>query len=135
LFSLFLDQPDICLTVHFVIMTLLSDYLAAFPPEIQEIINQVRTIILETAPDAEEGFAYQMPAYKTQGKPLVYFAVFKNHLGLYATPTGHEAFKDKLREYSHGKGSVQFPLNKPIPFDLIREIVAFRVAQNQAKHT
>lgn len=115
-------------------VTSIADYISAFPPKVQEILTHIRTIILETAPDAEEGFAYQMPSYKTHGKPLVYFAAFKNHIGLYATPTGHEAFKEKLAGYKQGKGSVQFPLHQQIPYDLIREIVAFRVAENQAKN-
>ncbi|WP_199856419.1 iron chaperone [Lunatibacter salilacus] len=116
-------------------MTSISDYIAAFPTEVQEVLTQLRTIILETVPDAEEGFAYQMPSFKTHGKPLVYFAAFKNHIGLYATPTGHDAFKERLAGYKQGKGSVQFPLNQPIPYDLIREIVLFRMAENKAKYS
>jgi len=112
-----------------------ADYIATFPPDVQGILAQIRSIVRETAPNAEEGFAYQMPSYKLNGKPLVYFAAFKNHVGLYATPTGHEAFKEKLAGYKQGKGSVQFPLHQPIPYDLIREIVAFRVAENHAKKT
>ncbi|HSI75444.1 MAG TPA: DUF1801 domain-containing protein [Lunatimonas sp.] len=115
--------------------TSISDYIAAFPAEVRDVLSQIRTIILETAPDAEEGFAYQMPSYKTYGKPLVYFAAFENHIGLYATPTGHDAFKERLAGYKQGKGSVQFPLDQPIPYKLIREIVAFRVAENKAKYS
>lgn len=70
---------------------------------------------------------------KTNGKPLVYFAGFKKHIGFYATPSGHEAFSRELSKYKHGKGSVQFPLNQPIPFDLIRQIVAFKVEENNYK--
>ena len=76
-----------------------------------------------------------MPAYKTNGKPLVYFAGFKNHIGFYATPAGHEKFSFELANYKQGKGSVQFPLNKPIPYDLIKRIVEFRVKENVSKTT
>ena len=74
-----------------------------------------------------------MPAYKINGKPLVYFAGFKNHIGFYATPTGHAEFADELAKYKQGKGSVQFPLDKPIPYSLIKRIVLFRVKENSAK--
>jgi uncharacterized protein YdhG (YjbR/CyaY superfamily) len=72
-----------------------------------------------------------MPAYKLNGRPLVYFAGFKNHIGFYATPTGHEAFKKELSGYKQGRGSLQFPLNQPVPYDLIEQIVLFRVAENE----
>lgn len=108
-------------------------YIKAFPNEVQKIMEHIRAIIKEKAPGVVESIGYGMPAYKTNGKPLVYFAGFKNHIGLYATPTGHAAFKDELSEYKQGKGSVQFPLDKPIPFDLIGRIVEFRVQENLAK--
>ncbi len=108
------------------------DYIAAFPEEAQKPMEQVRQIIKAAAPDAEECIAYQMPAYKLNG-PLVYFAAYKNHIGFYATPTGHEAFKAELSKYKQGKGSVQFPLDEPMPLDLIERIVKFRVAENLAK--
>lgn len=79
---------------------------------------------------ATEEIVYGMPGYKTNGKPLVYFAGYKNHIGFYATPSGHEAFQKELSKYKQGKGSVQFPLNQPIPFDLIEQIVRFRVDEN-----
>ncbi len=106
-------------------------YIATFPEEVQRILNKIRAIIVSVAPDAVEGFNYQMPSYKLNKKPLVYFAAFKNHIGFYATPTGHEQFKKELSAYKQGKGSVQFPLNQPIPYDLIQRIVAFRVANCQ----
>lgn len=114
-------------------MTQVEKYIYSFPEEVRNILLQIRQIIKDEAPDAVEGFAYQMPSYKTNGKPLVYFAGFKNHIGFYATPTGHEAFASELSNYKQGKGSVQFPLDKPIPFDLIRQIVAFRVQENSVK--
>jgi uncharacterized protein YdhG (YjbR/CyaY superfamily) len=112
-------------------MSDVEKYIFSFPEEVRNILLQIRHIIKEEAPDAVEGFAYQMPSYKTNGKPLVYFAGFKKHIGFYATPSGHSAFASELAQYKQGKGSVQFPLDKPIPFDLIRQIVAFRVEENK----
>lgn len=106
-------------------------YIASFPPEIQEQLNQIRKTILEHAAAATESISYGMPAYKLNKKPLVYFAAFKNHIGFYATPTGHEAFAKELSIYKQGKGSVQFPINQPMPLALIAAIVKFRVAQNR----
>lgn len=107
-------------------------YIAAFAPEVQEILTQIRNLIKDTAPGAVEGMAYGMPAYKLNKKPLVYFAGYKNHIGFYATPSGHEQFSKELSKYKQGKGSVQFPLDKPIPFDLIRQMVAFRAQENES---
>jgi uncharacterized protein YdhG (YjbR/CyaY superfamily) len=100
---------------------------------VQEILQTLRQIIIDNAPDAVEGIAYGMPAYKTNGKPLIYFAGFAKHIGFYATPTGHEKFAEELSKYKQGKGSVQFPLNQEIPYDLITEIVKFRVQENKQK--
>ncbi len=105
-------------------------YIESFPDEAQKAMIEVRATIRAAAPDAEEMIAYQMPAYKYKGKPLVYFGAFKNHIGFYATPTGHEAFKDALSKYKQGKGSVQFPLHEPMPLQLIKDIVKFRLAEN-----
>lgn len=102
-------------------------YIHSFPENVQSILNQVRAVIVKTAPEALEGIAYGMPAYKQNGKPLVYFAGYKNHIGFYATPSGHSEFKTELSNYKQGKGSVQFPLDQPIPYDLIRRIVKFRL--------
>ena len=101
-------------------------YIAQFPENVQDILNEIRQIILEEAPEATEKIAYGMPGFYLNKKPLVYFAAYKNHIGLYATPTGHEAFKKELSAYKQGKGSVQFPLDSEIPYDLIRRIVKFR---------
>ena len=92
----------------------------------------MRATIREAAPNAQEAIKYAMPAFTLYGN-LVYFSAFKNHIGFYATPTGHEAFKDELSVCKQGKGPVQFPLDKPLPFDLIRWIVAFRVEENAGK--
>jgi uncharacterized protein YdhG (YjbR/CyaY superfamily) len=89
---------------------------SGFPPEIQDILGKIRVLIKETAPMAVESMAYGMPAYKTGGKPLVYFADFKNHIGFYASSGGHEQFSEELSVYKRGKGSVHFPIDKPIPF-------------------
>lgn len=111
-----------------------DEYIQFFPADIQAILTQIRSIIKAQAPGAAESISYGMPAYKTQGRPLVYFAAFKTHIGFYATPTGHAAFEKELAVYKQGKGSVQFPIKQPIPFDLIAEIVAFRVAENGEKY-
>jgi uncharacterized protein YdhG (YjbR/CyaY superfamily) len=107
-----------------------ENYIETFPENVQALLKQMRAIITENAPDAEESIAYQMPAYKTNGKPLVYFAGFKNHIGFYATPTGHAEFKKELSIYKQGKGSVQFPLDEPLPLDLIARIVKYRIEVN-----
>ena len=107
-----------------------DDYISSFPEGVATILIQIRGIIIKAAPDAIESISYGMPAYKTNGRPLVYFAGFKNHIGLYATPSGHIQFAEELSVYKKGKGSVQFPLSKPIPFDLIKRIVEFRVKEN-----
>lgn len=108
---------------------LIEQYIAGFPKDTQKALTQVRTTIRKAAPEAEEFIAYGMPAYKLNGKPLVYFAGYKNHIGFYATPTGHSTFAKELSKYKQGKGSVQFPLNEPIPLDLIARIVKFRVKE------
>ena len=97
-------------------MNPIDDYIATFPKDIQQTLTRIRTLINNTAPDAEESISYGMPAYKTHGRPLVYFAAYKNHIGFYATPSGHSEFKTDLSQYKQGKGSVQFPLKKPMPF-------------------
>lgn len=103
-----------------------DDYLSSFPEETQAIMRDVRKTILEAAPEASESISYGMPAYKLNGKPLVYFAAFKNHIGFYATPTGHSPFEKALSAYKQGKGSVQFPLEQPMPLELIGDIVRYR---------
>jgi len=113
--------------------TSIDEYIADFPEEIQSLLNQVRSTIKQAAPDAEESIGYGMPAYKLHGRPLVYFAAFKNHIGFYATPTGHAEFAKELSKYKQGKGSVQFPIDQPMPLKLIAQIVEFRVIENQKK--
>ena len=110
-----------------------DEYILDFPEDIQSLLNLVRSTIQQAAPEAEESIGYGMPAYKTNGKPLVYFAAFKNHIGFYATPTGHAEFAKELSKYKQGKGSVQFPIDQPMPLKLITQIVEFRVFENQEK--
>lgn len=112
--------------------TTIDEYIAGFPPEIKELLEQIRGTIREAAPDAEETISYQMPTFKLKGN-LVHFAAYKKHIGLYPTPSGIEEFKDELSVYASGKGSARFPLEEPIPFDLISKIVKFRVKENLAK--
>lgn len=109
----------------------IDEYIAGFPPEVQAILQQIRATIRAAAPEAEEAIAYQMPTFRLKGN-LVHFAAYKNHIGLYPTPTGVEQFKDELAQYKGAKGSVQFPLGRPMPYDLIDRIVRFRVAENLA---
>lgn len=107
----------------------IDEYIALFPEEIQEILTEIRNIIKENAPGASEKISYQMPTFFLNGN-LIHFAAFKNHIGLYPTPTGIDAFKEELSKYKGAKGSVQFPLDQPIPYDLIRRIVIYRVEES-----
>lgn len=114
-------------------MNEIETYIKQFPDNVQEILRNIRKLVKDNAIEAEEMFAYGMPAYKTNKKPLVYFAAFKNHIGFYAKPSGHREFQDEFSKYKQGKGSVQFPLDKPIPYKLIERIVKFRVTENNKK--
>ena len=108
-------------------------YIATFPSSTQKLLEQVRTTIRKAAPEAEEMISYNMPGYKLHGKPLVYFAGYANHIGFYATPSGGEAFKKELAKYKQGKGSIQFPIDEPMPLELIEKMVKFRVKENEEK--
>jgi uncharacterized protein YdhG (YjbR/CyaY superfamily) len=110
-----------------------DSYIYSFPDDIQVILTKIRHLVKKNVPNATESFSYNMAAYKTFGKPLLYFAAFKSHIGLYATPSGHEYFKEKLAKYKQGKGSVQFPLDHEIPYKLIEEIIIFRRDENKTK--
>ncbi|MCE1253510.1 MAG: DUF1801 domain-containing protein [Anaerolineae bacterium] len=110
----------------------IDEYIAAFPAEIQDILQQIRAVVHQEAPEASEAISYGMPTFKLNGN-LVHFAAFKNHIGFYPTPTGIDAFKEALSAFKGAKGSVQFPLDQPMPFDLIRDIVRFRIGENQKK--
>ncbi|QQS19458.1 DUF1801 domain-containing protein [Candidatus Saccharibacteria bacterium] len=104
-------------------------YIDQFPAAVKERLLAMREIVHTRVPEAEESFSYGMPAYMLYGKPLVYFAGYDKHIGLYATPTGHAAFKKELAPYKQGKGSVQFPLDQPLPLNLVEKIVLFRAAE------
>lgn len=106
-----------------------DSYIADFPDNVQVILNKVRSQIKQVAPEAIESIAYGMPGYKFNGKPVAYFGGYKKHIGFYATPHAHENFAERLAPYKQGKGSVQFPLNQEIPYDLIKDMVAFNVRQ------
>jgi len=107
-------------------------YIAKFPKDIQVILQELRATIREAAPDAAETISYQMPTFQLKGN-LVHFAAYKNHIGFYPVPTGIEAFKKELSVYKGGKGSIQFPIDQPLPLGLISKIVKFRVAENLEK--
>ena len=110
----------------------IDSYIASFPKETQNILEQLRTTIRKAAPEAEETINYGIPTFTLKGN-LVHFAAFKNHIGFYPTPTAIEAFKKDLSAYDGAKGSVKFLIDKPIPFELISRIVKFRVIENQKK--
>lgn len=107
----------------------IDDYIGQFPAEVQEKLHTLRKVIRESAPDAEEKISYRMPTFALEGN-LVHFAAFTNHIGFYPEPSGIEAFLDELARYKGAKGSVQFPMNEPLPYELISRIVKYRVAEN-----
>lgn len=112
-----------------------NEYIANFEDDVRERLTAMRETIRLAAPDAIESLSYGMPAYKLNGKPLVYFAGFPHHIGFYATPNGHEAFQKEFAPYKQGKGSVQFPLDQPLPLELVKKVVRFRVQQIIEKET
>lgn len=111
----------------------IDEYIAGFPAETRNVLEQVRNTIKTAAPDAEEAISYGIPTFKLQNVNLVHFAGFQHHIGFYPAPTGMESFQAELSQYKTGKGSVQFPLDQPIPFDLITRIVLFRVQEQRHK--
>lgn len=110
----------------------IDEYIGSFPKNIQTILQQVRETIHDAAPDAVEAISYQIPTFKQNGN-LVHFAAWKNHIGFYPTPSGTKEFEKELSKYNRSKGSVQFPLDQPMPLSLIRKIVKYRVKANDAK--
>lgn len=111
----------------------IDQYIAGFPENVQAILGQIRATIKQAVPEAEETISYAMPAFRLNGRTLVYFAAFKNHIGFYPIPSGIDAFRKELSAYKTGKGSVQFPLDKPVPLDLITQIVKYRASENPQK--
>ena len=107
----------------------IDEYIAGFPKQVQEILQEIRGTIRAAAPDAEEAIKYRMPTFTLIGN-LVHFAAFRKHIGLYPTPSGTEKFRRELSVHEGGKGSVRFPLDKPVPYGLISKIVEFRVKEN-----
>ena len=118
---------------HITINTI-DEYIANFSEDIQHLLEQIRKTIQKAAPEATESIGYQMPTFKLNGN-LVYFAAYKKHIEFYPTSTGITAFKQELAAYKHAKGSVQFPINQPIPYHLISQIVQYRVKENLNKKT
>ena len=110
----------------------IDEYIAAFPPNVQHILEELRQTIRDSAPDAKETISYQIPTFKLNGN-LVHFAAFKNHIGFYPTSSGISRFKNELSNYEVSKGTVRFPINEPIPFDLVEKIVKYRVKENSDK--
>jgi uncharacterized protein YdhG (YjbR/CyaY superfamily) len=112
--------------------TTIDEYIQASPKDVQAILTQIRTTIRKAAPDARETIKYRLATFTLNGN-LVHFGAFKNHIGFYPTPSGTSTFKKELAPYVFAKGSIRFPLDKPIPYDLIAKIVEFRVKENRAK--
>ena len=110
----------------------IDDYISTFPEEIQKLLEELRATIKAAAPEAVEKISYQVPTFDLKGN-LVHFAAYKKHIGFYPTPSGIQAFKRELSIYESAKGSVQFPIDKPIPYELIKKIVIFRVKENLKK--
>jgi uncharacterized protein YdhG (YjbR/CyaY superfamily) len=108
-------------------------YIAAFPPEVQALLQQIRQVIHNTIPNLGETISYGMPTFTLNGTYLVYFGAYKKHIGLYPAPTGVEEFHEAVARYGGGKGTLKFPLDKPMPFDLIRSIVRFRAKEQAEK--
>ena len=109
-----------------------DEFIAKYPPDIQNVLQKIRSIIRKAAPDAQEKIGYGIPTFTLNGN-LVHYSVLKNHVGFYPTPSGIEKFKKELSKYEGAKGSVQFPLDQPIPYELIRKITEFRVQEQRAK--
>jgi uncharacterized protein YdhG (YjbR/CyaY superfamily) len=111
----------------------IDEYIAMFPKEVQAKLKELRTLIKSITLESAETISYGMPTFKLNDKSLVYFAAFKNHIGFYPFPSGIEAFKQETTDYVTSKGTIQFPLNHPLPKDLITKIVKFRIKENLEK--
>lgn len=113
--------------------TTMDAYIASFPKEVQGVLEKIRQTIRKAAPGAVEAISYQIPTFKLNGNNLVHFAAWKEHIGFYATPAGNAAFRKELARYKVAKGSIRFPLDEPIPYDLVVKMVTFRVRETQVK--
>jgi uncharacterized protein YdhG (YjbR/CyaY superfamily) len=112
----------------------IDEYIMGFPPDIQQKLQEIRAVIRETAPEATEKISYQMPTFYLKGN-LVHFAAFNDHLSLFPAPSGVEKFMAELGDYKTSKGTIQFPIDQPVPLDLVKRITAFRVEENRNKAT
>jgi len=110
-----------------------DEYMAGFPADVQEILQKIRDTIKKAAPKAEETISYKMPSFNLNGQSLIYFAAYKKHIGLYPVPSGDEELKKEISGYRSGKGTLQFSLDKPIPYKLIGKIVKVMAKENSAK--
>jgi uncharacterized protein YdhG (YjbR/CyaY superfamily) len=113
----------------------IDDYIADFPADVQEVLQKIRITIKKAAPKAEEAISYKIPTFNLKGQYLIYFAAYKKHIGLYPVPSGDEEFNQEISIYQAGKGTLRFPLDKPIPYKLISKIVKIRAKENSAKAT
>ena len=111
----------------------IDEYIESFPENVQDILEELRDTIRKTAPGVAESISYQMPTFKLDRKRLAYFSAWKNHIGFYSIPVGDAAFRKELSPYSGDKGSLRFPMDKPIPYDLVKKIVMFRMREIQQK--
>lgn len=108
----------------------IDDYISGFPPEVQEILGKIRQSIRKAAPQAQETISYGIPTFTLRDTYLIYFAAYKKHIAIYPVPGGNDEFKEEVSAYRTGKGTLQFPLDKPIPYNLLRKIVRFSLADN-----
>lgn len=111
----------------------IDDYIASFPPTVREKLGAIRTVIHKTAPDAGEAIRYGIPTFRLDGSNLVHFAAFKDHLSFFPTASGVGKFREELSSYTMSKGTIRFPLNEPVPYDLVERIVRFRVEETRKK--
>ncbi len=109
----------------------IDEYIESFPENVQSVLEKLRATVQEAAPEALESISYDMPTFRLNGERLVYFSAWKNHIGFYSIPRGNEAFRKELSPYEGEKGSLRFPLEKPIPYDLVKKIVTFRIKEIQ----
>ena len=112
-------------------LTTVNSYISSQDPKVQIVLNKLRKIINTLAKESVESMSYGMPGYKLNGKPLIYFGAFKKHIGVYPTPSGIEAFQKDLSPYKSAKGSVQFPLDSPFPYDLFEKILKYKILENK----
>ncbi len=112
---------------------IIDEYIASFPPDVQQKLSKMRAVIHRAVPDAEEAIRYGIPTFRQNGSNLVHFAAFKDHLSFFPTASGVEAFRKELSSYKLSKGTIQFPLDKPVPYDLVERIVRFRVEETLKK--